>query len=116
MRNHLFETIENYNIPEPLSRWFNWLSMGDISVQQQLRSHFLNIEKEQVFKQTPVQLPVTLKHINQSGDNIHRRNQQIEIGKHKIDLTFDTKATDITLEDPRTYRPTSTNGDWTRLW
>jgi hypothetical protein len=116
VQNHIFETITNYNIPEPLGMRFKWLSMGDVTVQQQLLNHFLEIEKKQAVELTQVQLPVMLKHLRQSGDKIHRLNQCIEIGNHKFDLAFDKKALGVTLEEPQLYGSRSSGGDLTWLW
>lgn len=116
VRDHIVSTILNYKIPGPLGKRFKWLAMGDVTGQQQLLNHFLDMEKELAVKGAQVQLPVMLKHLRQSGSTIGRLNQSIEIGNHRFDLSFEAKASGVNLEDPRTHRPSSKGGDWSWLW
>lgn len=119
VRNHIFSTIENYVIPDPLQRRFSWLSSGDVEVQQQLLNHFLNLEKEQAVAGTAQQLPVMLKHLRESGDQIRGMKQSIEIGKHRFDLIYDTRAIELRFEEPTVARlanSPSSDSDWSWIW
>jgi hypothetical protein len=119
IRNHIFSTVENYVIPEPLNLRFRWLSSGDVKVQQQLLNHFLDAEKDLAVTGTAQQLPVMMKHLRQSADQIHGMKQTIEIGKHRFDLIYDTNLTELRLEEPtiaQSIRATSGAPDWSWIW
>jgi len=116
VRDHIFSTIDNYEIPLLLGNRFRWLTKGDVAVQQQLLNHFLDLEKEEAVSLTKYQLPVMLKHLRQSGDEIHRLNQSIEIGHHQFDLNFDPNAIGIKLEEPKIVGSLSSGSNWQWLW
>ena len=70
MRSHIMDTVVRYNISEPLERRFNWLSMGDVKIKQQLLNHLLDIEKERAVVGAREQAPVMLRHLNEHSDNL----------------------------------------------
>jgi len=103
IQSHLLDVVVNYDIPEPLQNRFNWLSGGDVNIKQQLLNYFLQKERELITHAMNHRLPVLLKHLNEHGQNIHKMNQQIEIGKHKVSLEFSSKASGIQLLERSNY-------------
>jgi hypothetical protein len=103
IQSYLLDVVVNYEIPEPLQNRFNWLSGGDVNIKQQLLNYFLQKERELITHAMNHRLPVLLKHLNEHGQNIHKMSQQIEIGKHKLSLEFNSKVSGIQLLDRSSY-------------
>ena len=119
VREHIYETIDNYNIPANLENRFKWLSMNDAKIQQQFLNHFLNLEKQLAVTGTNKYIPPILQHIRQHGDIISRINKHLEIGNHKFILAFDPKAKGLELKDTPNfayYRDQSTSDSGGLFW
>ncbi len=119
IRSHLFDVVVNYDIPDPLQRRFNWLAAGDVNVKQQLLNYLHQKEKDLIVHAMKHRLPVLLKHLREHGSITHKMDQQIIIGKHKLDLKFDPKKSGIKLQDPAVYQPSrisASESDWGWLW
>ncbi len=118
IRSYLLNVVEDYNIPEPLERRFNWLSQGDVNVKQQILNYFLQKEKDLIVRGMKERIPVLLKHIRQHGAITSKLNQQIIIGKHKLDLQFSPKSSGVQLKEPSSFRSSSSSGSdyWGCLW
>lgn len=115
LQSHLLNVVVNYDIPELLQNRFNWLSGGDVDIKQQLLNYFLQKEKELIVHAMHHRIPVLLKHLDEHGQNIHKMKQQIDIGKHRIDLEFDSKISGIKLLDRSSYyssRVSSSTSNW----
>lgn len=115
IQSHLFDVVVHYDIPEPLQNRFNWLSGGDVNVKQQLLNHLLQIEKDLIVHAMNHRVPVLLKHLNEHGPIIHKMQQQIEIGKHWLEIQLDSKLSGIKLLERTSYY-TSKSLDSTSYW
>jgi hypothetical protein len=113
---HVIETVQHYTIPEPLQQRFQWLSGGDVKVQQQLMNHLLEMEKHQSIELTRLQIPMMLKQIRDHADYTHRLVHSLQIGKHKFEMVYDKDAFGVTLEDPTGRLGESTRGNRSWLW
>jgi len=67
IQNYIAETVKGYFIHEGLTKRFQWLSGGDVNVQQQLLNHLMEIEKTAAVNATAQHVPVFLKHIQAEG-------------------------------------------------
>jgi len=105
VESHLMEVVLNYKIPEPLERRFRWLSTGDVNIYQQLLNHFLETEKQLVIDGVRRQIPILLQHLRQNGDITRALTKHIEIGKHHLELTFDSGATGVKNQEAIIRRP-----------
>ncbi|HUV59167.1 MAG TPA: hypothetical protein VMW09_03540 [Desulfatiglandales bacterium] len=99
IQSHLMNVVVNYQIPEPLQRRFNWLAAGDVNIKEQLLNYFLQKEKSLILHAMEYRIPVLLNHLKENRSITHKMRQQIEIGKHKLDLQFNTKKSGIKLQD-----------------
>ena len=99
IQSHLMNVVVNYEIPEPLQRRFNWLAAGDVNVKERLLNYFLQREKSLILQAMEYRIPVLLNHLKENRSITHKMRQQIEIGKHKLDLQFNTKKSGIKLQD-----------------
>ncbi len=99
IQSHLMDVVVNYEIPEPLQCRFNWLASGDVNIKQKLLNYFLQKEKSMIVYAMQNRLPVLLNHLKEHGTITHKMQQQIEIGKHKLDLQFNPKKSGIELQD-----------------
>lgn len=115
IKSYLFDVVVHYDIPEPLQNRFNWLSGGDVNVKQQLLNHFLQIEKDLIVHAMNHRVPVLLKHLNEHGSIIHKIQQQLDIGKHRLDLQFDSKISGIKIIERTSFYPSQSPGS-TRNW
>ena len=119
IQSHLMNAVVNYVIPEPLERRFKWLAAGDVDVKQQLLNYFLQKEKSLILHAMNHRIPVLLNHLREHGSITHKMQQQIEIGKHKLDLQFITKKSGIKLQDRSDYwasRVSASGFNWGCLW
>jgi len=123
-RDHVMETVQHYTIPERLQQRFQWLTMGDVNVQQQLMNHLLEMDKRQTVELTRLQIPTMLEHIRNHADHTHRLAQVLQIGKHKFEMLYDKNASGVTLANPTgtpgnkwQSRPAANdNTSWRWLW
>lgn len=115
IRFHLLDVVVNYDIPEPIQRRFKWLSGGDVNVEQQLLNHLLQKEKDLIVHSMNHRVPVLLNHLREHGSIIHKMQQQIEIGNHRLDLQFDSKISGIKLIERTSFYPSQSPGS-TRNW
>lgn len=99
IQSHLMNVVVNYEIPEPLQRRFNWLATGDVNVKERLLNYFLQKEKSLILHAMEYRIPVLLNHLKENRSITHKIQQQIEIGKHKLDLQFNNKKSGIKLQD-----------------
>lgn len=116
---HLMNVVVNYEIPEPLQRRFNWLASGDVNIKQHLLNYFLQKEKSMIVHAMEHRLPVLLNHLKENGTIIHKMKQQIEIGKHKLDLQFNPKKSGIELQDRSAFlasQASASGFSWGCLW
>jgi len=115
IQSHLMNAVVNYEIPEPLQRRFNWLAAGDVDVKQQLLNYLLQKEKELILHAVKHRIPVLLNHLREHGSVTQKMHQQIEIGKHKLELQFSPKKSGIRLmnrSDLWLSKASSSNFDW----
>jgi hypothetical protein len=115
VNDHLLSTINEYEIPTPLINRFQWLSMGDVKLKEQLLNHFLGIEKKQAVEFTKLKLPVLLKHFNQN-ENIHHLSETIQIGNHILEMKIDSNFSGVTLENPGYYTKHKSNSGGGTGW
>jgi hypothetical protein len=116
VREYIYETVDNYKIPQNMEKRFKWLSMNDSQLQQQLLNYFLNLEKESAVTGTHKYIPPILQHIRQHSDITSRINQNIKIGNHKFILVFDPNAKGLTLKDSSYFSYSDNTFDWGKLF
>lgn len=100
VRSYLLETVTHYTIPEPLERRFEWLAAGDVQIEQQLLNHFMQQEKDLIVEGTRLQLPTFINHLQQHGDITHKLSRHIQLGKHELEIAFDSNVSGVSIEDP----------------
>ena len=117
IRSHLMEVVKEYQIPEPLERRFQWLSAGDVNVQQQLLNYFLQREKDLITQGMKDRVPVLLGHLREHGSNTQKLEQNITIGKHSLDIHFNSKNNGVRFVEPSSHKihgSKSSTGKW--IW
>lgn len=100
---HVNEVVTSYSVPAPLQARFQWLSEGDVKVQEQLLNHLRQMEMHQTVQLSRVQIPSLLKHMQDHGDKTHRLAQVLQIGKHKVELLYDAQAAGVSIERPQLF-------------
>ena len=120
VRDHVEQVVINYKIPETLERRFNWLSVGDVHVKQELLNHLRQMEKTLAVEGVKAQLPVMLAHLNGTdGQHTHRLAQVLKVGKHELEILVDKGSPGVKLEEPIiAFRPAaaSSSGSYAWLW
>lgn len=121
VREHIGGVVSGYQIPEPLTRRFEWISSGDVGVKQQLLNHLQDLEKRLVVEAARQQLPVMLEHLKRDQQqHTSRMTQVLKVGKHELEVLLDRNAQGAELEEWRplqstSYRAGSGNSTWV-LW
>ena len=104
IQKHIQKVISQYTIPTVLENRFNWLAAGDVSVKQELLNLLQQQEKQIVLKFAAVQIPQLLYHLQNDVEQYTQRMvQKIQVGKHKLDITFDRNSSGVRLENPSSY-------------
>jgi len=119
IKTHLMNVVVNYEIPEPLQRRFNWIAAGDVNVKQQLLNYLRQKEKALILHAIKHRIPVLLNHLGEHGSITRKMHQQIEIGKHKLELQYDPQKTGIKLlgrSDSWALQSSNSRFDWACLW
>ena len=117
IRVHLMEVVKEYQIPEPLERRFQWLSAGDVNVEQQLLNHFLQRERDLITQGMKDRVPVLLGHLKEHGSNTQKLEQNITIGKHSLLIRFESNNNGVRLVEPssmKIHRSESSTSKW--IW
>jgi hypothetical protein len=91
----LVDSVAQYKIPQELENRFNWLSSGDVAVRQALLNHFLDQERNLIISDAFNRTQIFLKHFEQNGEWTELITQSYTIGKHRIELFFDARASGI---------------------
>jgi hypothetical protein len=101
IQEHLKEKVQSYVIDETLSKRFDWLSENDSNLCQDLRNHFLHLEKEQLAAASYDRIGIMLAQIQRS-DVLHQTLiQTFEVGKHQVKLHFSPKSSGISDKVPK---------------
>jgi aryl-alcohol dehydrogenase-like predicted oxidoreductase len=61
--NHLYSVVDEYQVPDPLRKRFEWLADGDVNAYQTLLNYFLNQDRELAVSTFRKKLPVLLHHL-----------------------------------------------------
>ena len=110
VREHFKEKVMSYNIDDTLSNRFDWLAENDSKLCQDLRNHFLHLEKEQLATASFDRIGIMLEQI-QRTETIHQTLKQIfEGGKHKVELQFSPESEGISEQAPGSS--SSSDGAW----
>ena len=95
IERQLLDNVTKCKIPEPLENRFNWLSSGDVAIRQMLLNHFLDEERNLIAADARTRTHIILKHFEQKGQWTETIRQEYIIGKHKLELFFDSRASGI---------------------
>ena len=107
----MFHTVKSAAISDALAKRFQWLSAGDVRAQQELLNHFMHRERQFIVAGLAERAPSLLRHMREHGDVTERLAQEVEVGRHKLEVLFAPDATGVTVEEPFTYRGTR-QPDW----
>ena len=104
VEEYLSSTVSSYKIPKEMERRFEWLSVGDVAVKQNLLNHLLNQERSLVVEGTRRQLPVLLEAMrNDSEGHIGKLATKLEIGKHILEIRVERDHHGVRLADWTPY-------------
>ena len=97
--NHFNDKVNSYKIYDELVNRFTWLGENDSNVVQDLKNHFLKLEKRQVQELSTDRIDVLLNNLR--SNDIHQTIRQVfPIGKHKLEIDSKTLESEI----PRVQR------------
>jgi len=110
VREHFKEKVLSYNIDDTLSNRFDWLAENDSKLCQDLRNHFLHLEKEQLATASFDRIGIMLEQIQRTETKHQTLKQIFEVGKHKVELQFSSESEGISEQAPGSS--SSSDGAW----
>ena len=114
VQEHIEGVVGGYQIPDGLSRRFDWLAAGDVAVKQQLLNQLQAQEKALVVEGARQQLPVMLEHLKRDAAGDTKRLAQIlRVGKHELEVLIDRNASGASLED---WKPAAKHSPQSFAW
>ena len=118
VREHFKVKVQSYTIDGAVSKRFEWLAENDSKLCQDLRNHFLHLEKAQLAAASFDRIGIMLKQVQRTETKLQTLKQIFEVGKHKVELQFSPESKGISNEAPRKFydnKPGSSSandGDW----
>jgi hypothetical protein len=107
INEYLVTKVINYEIPKKIEKRFDWLSDGDVGTKQQLLNYFRGKEKKLAEEAMNTHLPVLLDHLESENSSFTKQLSHIlEVGKHKVTISFSKEAEGISETPPKYSRPT----------
>lgn len=101
IREHFREKVQSYTIDETISKRFDWLAENDSTLCQDLRNHFLHLEKEQLSVASFDRIGIMLEQIQRTETSYQTLKQTFEVGKHKVELQFSPESEGISSKPPK---------------
>lgn len=116
VREHLNEKVRSYTIDDSTSKRFGWLAGKDSKLCQDLRNHFLHLEKQQLSNASFDRIGVMIAQV-QRTDLSQSLMQTFEVGKHKVELHFHADSKGISDVPPqRPFFKASQSNPGERPW
>lgn len=101
VREHFNAKVKSYTIDATISKRFDWLAENDSKLCQDLKNHFLHLEKKQLTAASFDRIGIMLEQI-QRTETLHQTLKQIfEVGKHKVELQFSPESKGISDQAPK---------------
>ena len=100
VRDHLSMVVQDYKIPESITKRFHWLAKDDVELQQQLYNYFLQLNRQVVTDAADDRVPKMLDVIANDGKSHAQVTQTIAIGNHRLVLVFHPNASGVTTQKP----------------
>ena len=117
IKSHLEQVVVHYKIPESMERRFNWLSLGDVGIKQQLLNHLRQQEKALLLEALKTQLPILTNHLRRiEGTLTNHVVQVLDVGKHKVRVIVDSQVNGITETVPRHLYHSSNDDNFGWIW
>lgn len=101
VREHFKLKVQSYTIDDTTAKRFDWLAENDAKLCQDLRNHFLHLEKEQLATASFDRIRIMLEQIQRMEKNHQTIKQTFEVGKHKVELQFSPESQDISDRAPK---------------
>lgn len=97
---YLIQTVKDWEVNSNLKKRFEWLSSGDVQIQEKLLNHFKNLEKLQIINGLKKKMPVLVNFINNNEKITGSLNETINIGNHQLRINFDLNNEGIKFINP----------------
>ena len=112
----LDKVVTAYRVPERIRSRFNWLSAGDVQVQEQLLNHFRRMAKTLAIGKVNLELPVLQRQVKEHGDVTRRAKSVVQVHKHEIELWVDGTLEDQIREGRPAIERVSDSSGFGWLW
>lgn len=108
--NHFNEKVNSYKIYDKLVKRFTWLGENDSNVVQDLKNHFLHLEKQQLQELSMGRIDILLKNLR--SNQMHQTfRQEFPIGRHILEIEFHPSYEGISNN-----KPASAYNDLSGIW
>lgn len=108
VRNHFEDKVQPHSINETITNRFSWLAQEDSQLYQQLKNHFLQLERDQLTNASFDRIAVLLKNFKANTNVSQSIQQEFQVGKHSVILNFNEHVEGISetqpsIKDPMDY-------------
>lgn len=83
--------VTYYSIPSQVKNRFDWLSSGDVTIQEQLLNHFRNLQKNLAIERVRKELPILQNQMKMNPDTTGLLRSVIAIHKHEVSIYVENK-------------------------
>jgi hypothetical protein len=95
---HFQKVLTEFYLPDLIVNRFRWLAEGDVTLQQTLQNHYLNMEREVVKLGLANILPTLADHASRPTTVMLER--KLLVGKNELKLVFSPHAVGISSSSP----------------
>lgn len=108
---YLLKTVKDWEVNQNLKKRFEWLSSGDVRIQEKLLNHFKDLEKIQIIDGLKKKMPVLINFNNENQEITGSLTETIKIGNHNLKIRFDLDSDGIEFINPEDdYIPEASDG------
>jgi len=87
----LDEVVSKYAIPEDIQNRFNWLTVGDVRLKEQMLNYFRQMEKSLAVQKLNAEIPVLQRQMHYHGGITSRAKSVIQVHKHDISIWIEKR-------------------------
>jgi hypothetical protein len=100
VRCHFEEQVQPHSIDETISRRFKWLAQEDSTLHQQLKNHFLQLERDQLTNASFDRIGILINQFKSNTATSRSIEQEFQVGKHTVNLIFNDATEGISDTPP----------------
>lgn len=88
VKSHFEEKVQPHSIDDTITNRFTWLAQQDSELYQQLKNHFLQLERKQLTDASFDRIAAILNQFKSNNCLNQSITQEFKVGKHSVKLIF----------------------------